>query len=204
MLLTYTCGVLALYRSKWSYLKTILVETSIASVPSTSYLPAPEWSPVRDFNKGLIFEKLYPDSVLSLSEDPGSEIIQDLLKQIFNRYIKVNIDLQNTFDLFEMITAVMMLKEGEGWIMSHRVVSRDYHMFDGRYDYIINFWRDGGSQKYDWEFLIKLFDKDIGQLQETLKLYNEKAKYFLTQPGAEKFPDFFAIYKENRTGRKIT
>lgn len=147
-LLLYVCGISAIYRQNWHYLREAMFNTTTQHPNEFGY---PMVSALKLIAKELFLQ--FHRTIPGGRQTYVGKHINTLIRPLFSKLIPADDDFRRTFDLFEMILGLCYLTMhddslGGPWIPPHESLRNGFS-----WAYIFDFWKQRGQNSDKWEFL---------------------------------------------------
>ena len=168
LMLLYGCGIAAVRRSNWSYLRALILEPKI-----------PTFRPRRNL---AVLDVVWKDAILVLPQerfilgydrDLASQLLRQTLRPAFQAYFRFDRDYEDSFDLFEMLLAVISQKYTKRWIR-HDAVLEEYNE-STKFEAIRDFWIAGARERASWGLVREIFSNNPIDLVNALNDYHSAA-----------------------------
>lgn len=186
LLVMYTCGIAAVHRERWEYLRAALIEPTIWWQEQT------EHHFLSEINKSTIVGKYFDPT---LERDPFSDVIASTLRPIFQQYIRDDDRYYRSFEIFETLLAILCLDSTDQFIV-HSACYPKYN----RWMYFSRFLDKAGTKKEKWPFLTFFFDGSRAEFSAALLKYRTHILTHYAQDGEEFIPEYTDIFHGKKIG----
>lgn len=188
LLLIYICGIAAIQRNEWRYLR-IIHDIEVSGAYPKKHL----FNAIRK-HTALDFDRI----PRSYDYDVSSLLIRGSIRPYFVDKIIQEHVFNNCFDLLEMIIALLSLRQHRGWI-SHNL-TKHYYSETSRtnpWGFVNEFLISGAKLGKTWDLLNQFFDGNPSELEDALTKYRTQVIEDDKWTPKISIPDLTSIYSDN-------